>query len=89
MNFLLLIHIKEISPSPVLVVVGDHALSKYFGEDAYKGVAEPKELYLIPNAGHGDLYDKIAVIPFDKLTAFFSLHLNKENRNKTTKVIET
>ncbi len=58
MNFPLLTRIKEISPRPVLFVVGDHAFSKYFGEDAYKAAAEPKELYIVPNAGHVDLYDK-------------------------------
>lgn len=36
MNFPLLTRIKEISPRPVLIVIGDHAFSRYFGEDAYK-----------------------------------------------------
>ena len=75
MNFPLLTHIKEISPRPVLIVVGDHAFSKYFGEDAYKGAAEPKELYIVPNAGHVDLYDKKDKIPFDKLETFFKQNL--------------
>ena len=48
-----------------------------------------KELVIIPNAVHSDLYDKLDVIPFDKLTAFFNQHLNKENKNKTANVIET
>jgi fermentation-respiration switch protein FrsA (DUF1100 family) len=76
MNFPLLTYIKEISPRPVLIIVGDHAFSRYFGEDAYKIAAEPKELYVIPNAGHVDLYDKTNLIPFDKLTSFFTRHLN-------------
>ena len=42
----------------LLIVVGDHAFSKYFGEDDYKAAAEPKELYIVLNAGHVDLYDK-------------------------------
>ena len=75
MNFPLLTRIKEISPRPVLFVVGDHAFSKYFGEDAYKAAAEPKELYIVPNAGHVDLYDKKDKIPFDKLETFFKEHL--------------
>jgi len=37
--------------------------------------AEPKELYIVPNAGHVDLYDKTDLIPFDKLDAFFTEHL--------------
>ena len=75
MNFPLLTHIKEISPRPVLIVVGEKALSRYFGEDAYKMAAEPKELYIVPGAGHVDLYDGLKFIPFDKLTTFFTEHL--------------
>ncbi len=75
MNFPLLTYIKEISPRPVLIIVGDHAFSRYFGEDAYKAAAEPKELYIVPNAGHVDLYDKLDLIPFDKLETFFNEHL--------------
>jgi uncharacterized protein len=75
MNFPLLTHIKEISTRPVLIVVGDHAFSRYFGEDAYKAAAEPKELYIVPNAGHVDLYDKKDKIPFDKLETFFKQSL--------------
>ena len=77
MNFPLLARIKEISPRPVLIVVGNHAFSKYFGEDAYKAAAEPKELYVVPNAGHVDLYDKLDKIPFDKLETFFKEHLKE------------
>lgn len=72
MNFPLLIYINEISPSPVLIIVGERAFSGYFGKDAYKAAAEPKELYIVPNAGHVDLYDKVNVIPFDKLEMFFN-----------------
>lgn len=75
MNFPLLTRIKEISPRPVLIVVGEHAFSRYFGEDAYKAAAEPKELYIVPNAGHVDLYDKTDKIPFDKLETFFKENL--------------
>ncbi len=75
MNFPLLTCIKEISPRPVLIVVGEKALSRYFGEDAYKTAAEPKELYIVPNAGHVDLYDRLELIPFDKLTSFFTQYL--------------
>lgn len=75
MNFPLLTHVKEISPRPVLIVVGEKALSRYFGEDAYKAAAEPKELMIIPGANHVDLYDKTDVIPFDKLATFFKQNL--------------
>ncbi|MEH7549744.1 MULTISPECIES: alpha/beta hydrolase [Bacillaceae] len=71
MNFPLLTHIKSISPRPILFIMGEHAHSRYFSEDAYELAAEPKELYIVPNAGHVDLYDKTDLIPFDKLEAFF------------------
>ena len=71
------------------MIAGEKAHSRYFSEDAYKAAAEPKELVIIPNAVHVDLYDKIDVIPFDKLSAFFTQHLNADNGNKTAKVAET
>ncbi|CAH2213562.1 alpha/beta hydrolase [Tepidibacter aestuarii] len=71
MNFSLHTYIKSISPRPILFIVGEHAHSKYFSEDAYKLAAEPKELYSVPGAGHVDLYDRFQYIPFDKLESFF------------------
>ena len=75
MNMPILTYIKEISPRPILLIAGENAHSRYFSEDAYKAAAEPKELMIIPNAVHVDLYDKIDVIPFDKLTTFFIQNL--------------
>ena len=89
MNTPLLTYIKEIAPRPVLLIAGEKAHSRYFSEDAYKAAAEPKELVIIPNAVHVDLYDKLDIIPFDKLTAFFNQHLNQEKVNKKAKVNET
>jgi uncharacterized protein len=83
MNTPLLTYIKEIAPRPVLLIAGENAHSLYFSEDAYKAAAEPKELVIVPNAVHVDLYDKLDVIPFDKLTAFFNQHLKGEKGNKT------
>jgi fermentation-respiration switch protein FrsA (DUF1100 family) len=71
MNFPLLTYIKEIAPRPVLLIAGENAHSLYFSEDAYKAANEPKELVIIPNASHVDLYDRVNVIPFDKLESFF------------------
>jgi fermentation-respiration switch protein FrsA (DUF1100 family) len=78
MNMPLLTYISEISPRPVLLIAGEKAHSRYFSEDAYKMAAEPKELMIIPGAVHVDLYDKTELIPFDKLTAYFSEHLKKK-----------
>lgn len=72
MNFASLSHLKSISPRPILLVIGETAHSRYFSEDVYKEAAEPKELYVVPGAGHVDLYDKVDLIPWDKLTSFFN-----------------
>ena len=75
MNTPILTYIKEISPRPLLIIVGENAHSRYFSEDAYKLASEPKELVIIPNAVHVDLYDKLDKIPFGKLEIFFKEHL--------------
>jgi fermentation-respiration switch protein FrsA (DUF1100 family) len=75
MNMPILTYIKEISPRPLLIIAGEKAHSRYFSEDAYKAAAEPKELVIIPNVVHVDLYDKIDVIPFGKLETFFKNNL--------------
>ena len=75
MNMPILSYIKEIAPRPMLIIAGENAHSRYFSEDAYKAATEPKELMIIPNAVHVDLYDQFDKIPFDKLTAFFIANL--------------
>jgi len=75
MNMPILTYLKEISPRPLLIIAGENAHSRYFSEDIYKMAAEPKELMIIPNAVHVDLYDKINIIPFDKLKEFFTVNL--------------
>ena len=75
MNFYPFNDIETISPRPMLFVTGTEAHSREFSEDAYKRAAEPKELYWVPGAGHVDLYDRVSLIPWAKLTAFFKQHL--------------
>lgn len=75
MNFYPFNDIETISPRPMLFITGDQAHSKEFSEDAWRRAAQPKELVVIPNAGHVDLYDRTDLIPFAKLTAFFQQHL--------------
>ncbi len=59
--------------SAVLIVHGEKAHSCYFGKDAYKKLkGNNKELYIIPDAVHTDLYDKTDIIPFDKMADFFN-----------------
>ena len=63
--------------SAVLLIHGEKAHSCYFSRDAYAAMLEGnpnpenKELFIIPGAVHTDLYDNLAVIPFDKIEAFF------------------
>lgn len=75
MNMPILTYIKEISPRPMLLIAGEKAHSRYFSETAFENANEPKELMIIPNAVHVDLYDNIEVIPFDKLVTFFNTNL--------------
>ncbi len=74
-NFSLLSHIDEISPRPILFVVGDRAHSRFFSDDAYKKAKMPKEMYVVEDAEHIDLYDRVDRIPFDKLEDFFKSNL--------------
>lgn len=75
MNFYPFNDIETISPRPMLFITGADAHSREFSEDAYSRAAEPKELYIVPGAGHVDLYDRTSLIPFDKLDAFFKENL--------------
>lgn len=77
MNMPILTYINEISPRPTLLIAGENAHSLYFSQDAYKAAAEPKELMIIPDAVHTDLYDGGSkdYIPFDKLVTFFNDNL--------------
>lgn len=75
MNFYPFNDLEVISPRPMLFITGDQAHSKEFSEDAYKKAAQPKELYYVKGAGHADLYDRVQLIPFTKLTDFFTKNL--------------
>lgn len=75
-NFYPFNDIETISPRPLLFITGDKAHSREFSEDAYKRAAEPKELYYVPGAGHVDLYDRVNLIPWTKLTSFFNKYLS-------------
>ena len=74
-NFYPFNDIETISPRPMLFITGDQAHSKEFSEEAYKLAGQPKELYYVKGAGHVDLYDRVNLIPFDKLAAFFEKNL--------------
>jgi len=76
--------------SPVLLIHGEKAHSRYFSEYAFEKMTGKhveghsakegnKELYIVPGASHVDLYDDVAgVIPYDKMEAFFDENLKPE-----------
>ena len=75
MNMPILSYADEIE-TPVLMIHGEKAHSRYFSEDAFKKLkGDNKELYIVPNAVHTDLYYKMDVIPFDKIETFFEMNL--------------
>lgn len=62
--------------SAVLIVHGEKAHSRYFGEDAYKKLkGDNKQLLIVPGASHTDLYDNMKKIPFDRIEQFFRNYL--------------
>jgi fermentation-respiration switch protein FrsA (DUF1100 family) len=84
MNFYPFNDIETISPRPLLFISGDQAHSREFSEDAYERAAEPKELVWIPGAGHVDLYDRVGLIPFNKLTQFFRTNLGEKKASRSS-----
>jgi len=75
MNFYPFNDIETISPRPMLFITGDQAHSKEFSEEAYQLASQPKELVIVPGAGHVDLYDRVNLIPWEKLNTFFNKNL--------------
>ena len=70
-NMPLLSYAGEIR-SAVLLIHGEKAHSRYFSEDTYKLLrGDNKQLMIIPDASHVDLYDRKDIIPFDAITEFF------------------
>jgi fermentation-respiration switch protein FrsA (DUF1100 family) len=74
-SFPMYANIEMISPRPILLVAGENAHSRYYSEDVFKAASDPKELVIVPNADHVDLYDQMDKIPFGKLASFFKQHL--------------
>ena len=75
MNMPILSYSDEIR-SAVLMIHGEKAHSRYFSEDAFKKLkGDNKEVLIIPGANHVALYDRLDVIPFDKITHFFQTYL--------------
>lgn len=80
MNTRLFVYSNEIR-NAVMIVHGENAHSCYMGRDAYDNMikdnkyTDNKELVIVPNATHCDLYDQKDKIPFDKIESFLKEHL--------------
>ena len=75
LNMPILTYSNEIR-SAVLMLHGENAHSRYFSEDAFKKLkGDNKELMIIQDANHVDLYDNLEKIPFDKIDDFFKQNL--------------
>ena len=80
MNQPILKYTNEIR-NAVLIIHGEKAHSCYFSKDAYADMirdsryTENKELMIIPGAVHTDLYDRVDIIPFEKIDSFFQENL--------------
>lgn len=81
-NFPMHANIALLSPRPIMLIVGEKAHSRYYSEDVYKLASESKELVIVPGATHCDLYDKVDLIPFDKLETFFKNNLKQATNGK-------
>lgn len=63
--------------SAVLIVHGEKAHSRYFGEDTFKLLrGDNKKLLIVPGASHCDLYDNLEMIPMDKIADFFTINMS-------------
>ena len=76
-----ILHYANEIRSAVLLIHGEKAHSCYFSRDSFANMtkdskySDNKELLIIPEAVHTDLYDKTDIIPFDKLTVFLKNHM--------------
>ena len=76
-NLPILAYSNEIK-SAVLMVHGENAHSRYFSEDAFKKLkGDNKELLIVKDANHVDMYDNLEKIPFDKIAQFFTTYLKE------------
>lgn len=62
--------------SAVMIVHGENAHSRYFGEDTFKKLhGDNKELLIVADADHVDLYDNLEKIPMNQIATFFNTNL--------------
>lgn len=76
LNMPLMTYIGEIE-NAVMIVHGEKAHSRYFGEDAFRRLkGDNKKLLIVPGASHTDLYDNMEKIPFGSIEEFYRTHLH-------------
>ena len=74
-NFPLITRAGEIR-SAVMIVHGEKAHSRYMGEDAFKLLrGDNKQLLIVPDANHTDLYDNLAKIPLQQIADFINSNI--------------
>ncbi|MDE5808333.1 MAG: alpha/beta hydrolase, partial [Muribaculaceae bacterium] len=75
MNFKFFEYADELE-SAVLIVHGENAHSRYFGEDTFKKLkGANKQLLIVADANHVDLYDNFDKIPLKEIVAFYQMYL--------------
>lgn len=75
LNMPLMTYIGEIE-NAVMIVHGEKAHSRYFGEDAFRRLkGDNKKLLIVPGASHTDLYDNMEKIPFGSIVEFYRTYL--------------
>lgn len=78
-----ILHYSNEIRSAVLMILGEKAHSCYFSRNAFANIVKDnlytdnKEMLIIPDAVHTDLYDQVDMIPFDKMEQFFKENLCK------------
>jgi fermentation-respiration switch protein FrsA (DUF1100 family) len=68
-------NLAMVAPRPILLVAGANAHSRYYSEDVYQAATGPKQLLIVPDADHVDLYDRLDKIPFNDIERFFKTAL--------------
>lgn len=75
LNMPLMTYIGEIE-NAVMIVHGEKAHSRYFGEDAFRRLkGDNKKLLIVSGASHTDLYDNMEKIPFGSIEEFYRTYL--------------
>lgn len=79
MNFRFFEYAGELD-NAVMIVHGENAHSRYFGEDTFKLLrGDNKELLIVADASHCDLYDNLEKIPMNQIATFFNTHMPQKD----------